>query len=120
MVIRQAIVVKYLGPTNSRGSRYKATCDAGSITMDADQRYNAEENAINTALRLAHKLGWDKFSDFLGGALPGSGYVFVAVDKRGLSEDGKAFVDYVAGIEEDLTDDDPRIRGRREITRLIG
>lgn len=26
----QAIHVRFLGPTNTRGSRYKATCQAGS------------------------------------------------------------------------------------------
>ena len=29
----QAIIVKYLGPTNTKGSRLKATCERGSITI---------------------------------------------------------------------------------------
>ena len=29
----QAILVRYLGPTNSRGSRFKASCDRGSVTI---------------------------------------------------------------------------------------
>ena len=30
---RQSITTKYLPPTNSRGSRIKATCEAGSVTI---------------------------------------------------------------------------------------
>ena len=37
----QAIQVKYLGPTNYRGSRYKAIAAAGSVTVGAD-------NALST------------------------------------------------------------------------
>lgn len=40
----QAIVTKYLCPTNVRGSRYKATCQAGSITVSADDGLNPEQN----------------------------------------------------------------------------
>lgn len=31
--MKQAIVTKFLGPTNYRGSRVKATCQAGSVTI---------------------------------------------------------------------------------------
>jgi len=34
-----SIVVKFMGPTNSRGLRYKAICQAGSITVSADYGY---------------------------------------------------------------------------------
>lgn len=40
----QAIVTKYLCPTNFKGSRYKATAQAGSITVSADDALNPEQN----------------------------------------------------------------------------
>jgi hypothetical protein len=40
----QAIITKFLPPTNVRGSRYKASCERGSLTVDADHALNAEEN----------------------------------------------------------------------------
>jgi hypothetical protein len=32
-MIKQAILTKYLSPTNSRGARIKASCERGSITI---------------------------------------------------------------------------------------
>lgn len=79
----QAIVVKYLGPTNCRGSRYKATAQAGSITLDADLRLGIEENAKRAAEALRKKLGWtgeksrNYGKEWACGCLPDGAYVFV-------------------------------------------
>ena len=54
----QAIVTKYLGPTNSRGSRFKAKCAAGSLTVSYDYRLNSEDNHKAAAEALRAKLGW--------------------------------------------------------------
>lgn len=40
----QAIITKYIGPGNVRGSRYKATCERGSLTVGADDALSLEEN----------------------------------------------------------------------------
>lgn len=40
----QAIITKYLPPTNRRGSRVKATCERGSITVPWDSNLDAHEN----------------------------------------------------------------------------
>lgn len=75
--MRQAIVTKYLGPTNFRGSRVKATCDAGSITLGWDHSLNSEDNHTRAAQALADKLGWK--GTMIGGGLPagnGNAYVF--------------------------------------------
>lgn len=56
----QAIVVKYLGPTNARGSRYKATAQAGSVTIEADDRLNEEDNAKAACEKFREKFGWTK------------------------------------------------------------
>jgi hypothetical protein len=42
--MRQAIVTKFLGPTDHRGSRIKATAEAGSITVSWDHGLGVEEN----------------------------------------------------------------------------
>ncbi len=39
-----------------RGSRYKAACDAGSITVSADYALNAEENHLAARKALVAKL----------------------------------------------------------------
>jgi hypothetical protein len=73
--VRQAIQTKWLGPTNTRGSRVKAWCQAKSITLSWDHALNADRNHAVAAQTLARKLGWNGV--WSGGALPDSGYAFV-------------------------------------------
>lgn len=79
----QAIVVKYLGPTNCRGSRYKATAQAGSITLEADPRLGLEANAKRAAAALREKLGWTDAEsrnygkEWIHGFLPDGAHVFI-------------------------------------------
>lgn len=54
---RQAITTRYLGPTNRRGSRVKATCDAGTFTLGCDDSMSALQNHILVAKMLAEKNG---------------------------------------------------------------
>jgi hypothetical protein len=70
----QAIVTKFLGPTNSRGSRIKATASAASITVSYDHRLNPEQNHDAACRALVAKLGWN--TEYYGlawsrGELPG-------------------------------------------------
>lgn len=79
MITKQAIVTKYLGPTNTKGTRVKATCFGGSITISWDYSLESEYNHKHAALILAKKMGWKqkgKSFNFLGGSLP-KGYVFI-------------------------------------------
>ena len=79
----QAITTKYLGPTNVRGSRIKATAAAKSITVDYDDALNSADNHACAALNLAHQLQWG--GRWYGGGSPdGAGYCFVldTGDKR--------------------------------------
>ena len=55
----QAITAKYIGPTNFKGSRIKARCAAGSITLDYDDALNFNENALKACRVLINKLQWD-------------------------------------------------------------
>lgn len=68
----QAIVTKYLGPTNLKGTRVKAACEAGQITVSWDHALNADENHDAAAHALAKKLGWDvaPYRKLVGGTLP--------------------------------------------------
>lgn len=80
----QAIQVKFLGPSNVRGSRRKAWCDAGQVTVSTDFALNAEENARKACEALRDKLGWHKphHGDMVCGVLPNGDYVFVFRDDR--------------------------------------
>src|SRR5574343_267845 len=78
--MRQAIVTKFIGPTNIKGSRVSAKCMAGRIIMDWDHRYGVDKNHQLAAMKLVKKLGWDahtKESQWRGGAMPDGGYCFV-------------------------------------------
>lgn len=74
----QAIQVKYLGPTNTKGSRWKATSAAGSVTISHDYELSNERSAEAAMLELVNKFGWDEFpATWQGGVLPSGDYVFV-------------------------------------------
>lgn len=55
----QAIQVKYLGPTNNKGSRVKAwSYSKQSVTMNMDNSKSIEENKRKAAIVLLSKLEW--------------------------------------------------------------
>jgi hypothetical protein len=76
--MRQAIATKFIGPTNHRGARVKAWCEAGSKTVHWDHSIGIEGNHAAAARALAADLDWT--GDWIGGALPGSGYCFVLAE----------------------------------------
>ena len=77
--ITQAIETRYLGPTNTKGGRIKATAWAGSITIGYDHALNTEGAHKAAADALIAKMGWQgKFAQ--GGNAKGNGYVFVNVE----------------------------------------
>lgn len=73
---RQAIVTKYLGPTNARGSRIKACCEAASATVAWDHGLGAPDNHAAACKALVTKLGWP--GTWLGGQLPDGTYAYVS------------------------------------------
>ncbi len=89
----QAIKTKYLGATNFRGARIKATCEADQITIPWSYDIGTEANhdSARKALQLKlakdgeKRLGYNFLSDpwlrpMVGGALPNNeGYAFVFV-----------------------------------------
>ena len=64
----QAITTKYIGPANVKGSRVKATAQAGSVTLDWDDSLNSEQNHRIAAEALARKYGWH--GTWISGWLP--------------------------------------------------
>lgn len=75
----QAILVKFIGPTNTRPSRYKASCAAGSLTLSSDHGLNPQDNAARVAVALCKRYGWIKpyYGDLVCGDLKDGSYVFV-------------------------------------------
>jgi hypothetical protein len=63
---RQAIVTRYTGPTNTRGSRVIASCDAGRVTVSWDHALDVAGNHEAACLALVAKLEWS--GSWLGGA----------------------------------------------------
>jgi hypothetical protein len=68
----QAIRTRYHGPTNTRGTRITATCEAGSLTMPFDYSLNDEGNHAKAAQLMIKRLGWSGV--FLGGQFDGDCY----------------------------------------------
>lgn len=74
--MRQAIVTKYIGATNSKPSRVKAIAEAGSVTLSWDHASNIEGNHDFAAKALAEKFGWTG-KWFCGGLPDHSGNCYV-------------------------------------------
>jgi hypothetical protein len=75
----QAIQTRYLSPTNTRGSRIKATCAAGSITIPYPHELSGQAVHRKAAEALVSKLGWNDphYGGLLGGQLASGDYAFV-------------------------------------------
>ena len=76
----QAIQTKYLPATNTRGSRIKATCAAGSVTIGYPHELSGQAVHRAAAEALAAKLDWtiaNGYGQLLGGCLPDGSYCFV-------------------------------------------
>lgn len=74
--MRQAIITKFHGPTNVRGSRIKATAAAGSVTVHYDHALNQQGNHDAAAKALALKLDW-KGAWYAGGLPSQDGNCYV-------------------------------------------
>ena len=75
------ITTKFISPTNNRGSRVKASCQAGSITIPWAYEYDIEQNHISAFRALVAKLNIDWGDSWTIGAND-AGYVFVPVRKH--------------------------------------
>lgn len=76
----QAIHTKFIGPSNIRGARIKATAAAGSLTIGYPYELSGQACHRAAAEALATKLGWTSPSygpGLIGGCLPDGSYCFV-------------------------------------------
>lgn len=90
--IMQTILTKFLGPTNTKGSRIKATCWLTSATMPWDHSASVEENHMAAIEALVCKLN-------NGRIIEGNSQLWQVV-ATGESVDGKgktAIIDLVKG-----------------------
>ena len=74
----QAIQTKHIGPTITKGSRIKATCAAGSVTIGYPHELSGMGCHAKVAYALLAKMHWDY--KLVGGQLADQSYVFVMVD----------------------------------------
>jgi hypothetical protein len=88
--MRQSISTRYMGPTNTRGSRVKAKSSSGlSLTLGWNDALDINENHTGAARALAVKLGWAG-RWVAGGGSDGCGNVYVQDDGDGFTVERKA------------------------------
>ena len=76
----QAIVTKYLGATNTKPSRIKATSASGlSVTISYPHELTSDDAHKRAALALCQKYNWP--NELLGGGLSNSQEVWVMIPK---------------------------------------
>ena len=79
---KQTILTYFLPPTNFKGSRIVAKCEARRRIYSWDHSLGSEQNHAEAADRLIHELGWNQDDDkWIGGWVRGTGYVWVCVDE---------------------------------------
>lgn len=78
--MKQAIITKFLGPTNTRGARVKAyACKARpSVTIPWDHAWSSKQNHTFAARILAERLKWT--GTLQAGALTAGTVVHVFID----------------------------------------
>jgi hypothetical protein len=83
----KAIVTKYHGPSNTKGSRISASDgDGNRITIGYHDADNTDLNHARAALALCEKMGWDKperKQHIVGGWIKGGEYAWVFAIGRG-------------------------------------
>ena len=76
--MKQAIVIKFLGATNTKGTRIKASAKAASVTMPLDYGAGHEQRIGQAVDALLNKLEWS--GDYIIGHLPSGDYAAVFKD----------------------------------------
>jgi hypothetical protein len=84
----QAIETRYLGPTDFRGSRVKATCEAASVTLSWDDALDSVGNHDAAARALIRKMRWEGSDWYRGATKDSPGYVYVRASRFDLLDTG--------------------------------
>lgn len=58
----QAIVTKFIGPTNHRGARVKATAQAGTVTIAWDDAQGIDGNHYAAMRAFCLRYGWPVYN----------------------------------------------------------
>jgi hypothetical protein len=80
----QAIRTRYHGPTNTRGSRISATCEAGRLSVPYDHSKNLDANHRAACEAMRARLEWvaPHYAPMIGGTFAGDTYwVFADSDR---------------------------------------
>lgn len=73
------IKTKFIGPTNYRGARIKATCQAGSVTIPYPYHESSSNSHWIAAQTLIQKCGFNWGNKFTVGS-DNNGYYFIPCD----------------------------------------
>ena len=91
----KAIETKYIGPSNTRGARIKASAEGVKpVTISYYSTTTGEQAHDRAALALANKYGWLSGKHRVlarGGRADGKGNVYVFVDKYAIVREPKFF-----------------------------
>lgn len=91
----QAIVTKFLGPTNHRGARVTARSETLRLTVPWDDALDVEKNHAAAAAAFAHAHGWH--GSWVGGGLPDTtGNAYVRASHEDIAANGSIAVAFVA------------------------
>lgn len=84
----QAIVTKFLPPTNHRGARIVASAQAGRMVLPWRDELDVSENHYQAMRAFVERWAWDEGRAWVTGVLPSGEYCHVAVvDPRMEDED---------------------------------
>ena len=76
--MKQAIIIKILGATNTKGTRIKASAKASSVTVLFDYSAGHEQRIRKAVDALLNKLEWN--GEYIIGHLPSGDYAAVFKD----------------------------------------
>ena len=76
--MKQAITIKFLGATNTKGTRLKVTSNGGSITVPLEYGAGHEQRIRKAVDALLNKLEWG--GEYIIGVLPNGDHVAVFKD----------------------------------------
>lgn len=77
----QAIVTRFLGPTNTKGSRISASFGDSRAFVPYDHSMSAYKNYEQAALEMLKKQCLDDKYSLIGGNIKGNTYAFVLLEK---------------------------------------
>jgi hypothetical protein len=79
----QAIVTRFMPPTNHRNPRIKVEAAAGKMIVNWVDQLSIEENHRSAAMKFVVKFDWPR-NDWYQGTMPdGTGDVFVCIPRKG-------------------------------------